>query len=103
LDLPALQLAMRKLADVRMTTASAGPGIEGFRRAHLDALATQSVLGRLNSVVQVTSFDEVRLVSLMARDPEATLQFIKHTLGELASAQPALRRSLRTYLTVGCN
>ncbi|GAA3946947.1 PucR family transcriptional regulator [Allohahella marinimesophila] len=103
LDVQALKTAMRKLADLRMTTASAGRGIEGFRRAHLDALATQSVLGRLNSSAQLASFDEVRLVSLMSRDPEATQQFIKHTLGDLASAQPALRRSLRTYLTVGCN
>ncbi|MAM89800.1 MAG: polyketide synthase regulator [unclassified Hahellaceae] len=103
LDVQALQVALRKLSDVRMTIATAGHGIEGFRRAHLDALATQGVLGRLNSPAQVASFDEIRLVALMARDPEATLQFIKHTLGGLSTAQPSLRRSLRIYLSAGCN
>src|SRR5690606_27755817 len=103
IDLPALRLALKPLAGIRMAIGPAARGVEGFRRAHLDAISTQRVLGRLQAGDQVVSFDMVRLVSLMTRDAEAARHFITHTLGELASAEPVLRRTLLTFLAAGCN
>lgn len=103
IDLDALRSASKELTQVRMAIGAAGQGIEGFRRAHLDALTTQRVLARLRSSARVVDFDMVRLVSLMTRDAEAVQQFVRHTLGELASASPILRRTLLTFLATGCN
>lgn len=103
IDLAPLRLAIKGLPGVRMAIGSSGHGIEGFRRAHLDALTTQRVLGRLPTRAHVVNFDMVRLVSLMTQDPEATHQFVTHTLGALATAAPPLRRALLTFLSTGCN
>lgn len=103
LDLQPLHMAVKGLPGVRMAISSADHGIEGFRRAHLDALTTQRVLGRLHANARVVHFDMVRLVSLMSQDAEATQQFVTHTLGELAAAAPTLRRTLLTFLSTGCN
>jgi DNA-binding PucR family transcriptional regulator len=103
IDPQALRMAVKGLAGVRMTIGSAGQGIEGFRHAHLDALATQRLLGRLRSSARVVSFDMVRLVALMTQNSQALQQFVSHTLGELAFATPILRRTLLTFLNTGCN
>ena len=102
-DLAALQASIKNLPGVRLAIGSAGQGIEGFRRAHLDALTTQRVLGRLQSRTRVVSFDRIRLVSLMTRDPKANQRFVAHTLGQLTSASPQLRRTLLTFLACGSN
>ncbi|WP_160288051.1 PucR family transcriptional regulator [Pseudomonas knackmussii] len=103
IDQAMLQAAIRKLPAVHLAIGSGGEGIEGFRRAHLDALTTQRVLGRLQSRARVVSFDDIRLVSLMTRDPKANQRFVAHTLGQLATASPQLRRSLLTFLACGSN
>ncbi len=103
IDIDQLRMATKGLKDVRMTVGSGGRGIEGFRRAHLDALATQRVLARLRSGARVVNFDMVRLVSLMSQQPEAIHQFVSHTLGDLATAPPVLRKTLLTFLSTGCN
>ena len=102
-DQAALQASIKNLPGVRLAIGSAGQGIEGFRRAHLDALTTQRVLGRLQSRTRVVSFDRIRLVSLMTRDPKANQRFVAHTLGQLTSASPQLRRTLLTFLACGSN
>lgn len=103
LDLHPLRLAIKGLPGVRMAIGSADHGIEGFRRAHLDALTAQRVLSRLHANARVVHFDMVRLVSLMSHDAEANQQFVTHTLGELATAPLPLRRALLTFLSTGCN
>ncbi|MGE5452974.1 MAG: PucR family transcriptional regulator [Acidobacteriota bacterium] len=103
LDLPLLRQTLKGLPGVRVAISSADCGIEGFRRAHLDALTTQHVLGRLHAPAPVVHFDMVRLVALMSQDAEATQQFVAHTLGDLALAPQALRRALLTFLSSGCN
>ena len=102
-DQQALLASIKHLPGVRLAIGSGGDGVEGFRRAHLDALTTQRVLGRLNSSARVVSFDNIRLVSLMTRDPKASQRFVAHTLGQLASAAPQLRRSLLTFIACGNN
>ncbi|MDE1998138.1 MAG: PucR family transcriptional regulator [Burkholderiales bacterium] len=103
LDWHALNLSAKAWAAVRMALGSADAGIEGFRRAHLDALNAQRVLGRLRARTRVVHFDQVRLVSLTSHDAEAAQQFITHTLGDLATADPILQRTLLTFLSTGCN
>lgn len=102
-DLQQLQMVITGLPGVRLALGSTGRGSEGFRRAHLDALTTQRVLGRLHSSARVVDFDMVRLVALMTRDRKASHQFVTHTLGALATAAPVLRRALLTFLSCGCN
>ena len=103
LDAYAVQSAIRTLPDVRMTFGSAGEGIEGFRRAHVDALTAQRVLGRLRSSARAVSFDRLRLAAIMSRDPEATQRFVTYVLGDLVQAAPSLRQTLLTFLECGSN
>lgn len=103
IDQTLLLTAIKKLPGVRLAMGGVGQGVEGFRRSHLDALTTQRVLGRLQSSARVVSFDDIRLVSLMTRDPKANQRFVAHTLGQLASAPPQLRRTLLTFLACGSN
>ncbi|TAK87330.1 MAG: PucR family transcriptional regulator [Aquabacterium sp.] len=103
LDLDTLRGTVQGLAGVRMAIGSTGSGIEGFRRAHLEALSTQSVVARLRSPARVVGFDQVRLVAVMTQNAEAANQFARHTLGQLASAEPALRQALLIFLHTGCN
>jgi DNA-binding PucR family transcriptional regulator len=98
-----LQAYLKDHPGVKIALGSGDKGVEGFRRAHLDALAAQRVMSRLNSPAQAASFDSLRLVALMSRDPEATLRFVNHTLGELVHAPIALKRSLLAFLQSGCN
>lgn len=100
--LPRLQAYLKDHPGVKIALGTGGKGIEGFRRAHLDALAAQRVMSRLNSPAQAASFDSLRLVALMSRDPEATLRFVNHTLGELVHAPVSLKRSLLIFLQSGC-
>jgi len=98
-----LQNYFKKLPGVRMTYASGGKGVEGFRKAHMDALSTQRVLGRLRSTGRVVGFESIRLAEIMSRDPEATNSFISTILGGLNHALPELKASLLTYIECGCN
>ena len=103
LDVERVLAAIRKAPEIRVAIGSSGHGIEGFRRSHLDALTAQRMVARLGTAERVVSFDEIRLVSLVTRDPEGADQFVKHTLGDLESASPELRASLLTFLREGCN
>lgn len=103
IDQEHLRSAVQSQTGVRMALGSASSGIEGFRRAHLDALAAQRVLARLRAGTRVVHFDMVRLLSLISRDPDALQQFVHFTLGDLAKAEPVLCRSLLAFLASGCN
>lgn len=102
-DLRKLRIAIKHLPGVRIAIGSTGSGVEGFRHAHIDALNTQRILGRLHSTQRVADFDMVRLASLMTENPDATHQFVAHTLGRLATAAPSLRNTLVIFLNAGCN
>jgi DNA-binding PucR family transcriptional regulator len=102
-DLNAMRQALKKHPAVRLAVGSAGRGIEGFRQAHDDALASQRTVGRLHSDVSAVHADELRLTSAMTVHLDTTKQFISQTLGDLASAKPILQQSLHTFLAVGSN
>ena len=91
------------LRGVRVAIGSTACGIEGFRRSHLDALATQRLLARLHSMQHVASFTDTQLISLVTENPERADQFIKDTLGELETASPEVRTAVLAFVTEQCN
>jgi DNA-binding PucR family transcriptional regulator len=100
---PQLGKVIDDLRGVRVAIGSTARGIEGFRRSHLDALATQRLLARLHSTQRVASFKDTQLVSLTTENPERADQFIKDTLGELETASPEVRTAVLTFVTEQCN
>lgn len=103
LDLNRLQGVARQFPKIRAAIGSAGAGMNGFRRSHLEALTTQSLMGRLPGAPAIATIDQVRMVSLMTHDARAARQFVLSTLGRLASEPTVLQHSLHAFLANGCN
>ncbi len=102
-ELAEVERAVAELEGVRIAVGPVADGIPGFRRSHLDALATQRLLVRVASDRVVASYDAVELVALVTSDEERSAEFVRRTLGELAEATPELRETLRVYLQNGSN
>jgi DNA-binding PucR family transcriptional regulator len=83
---------------VRAAVGSTGQGVEGFRRSHFEALATQRLVMRSPRAQRLTCYDELELVALAGSDEERAMAFIAATLGDLAHEAPELCESLRIYL-----
>jgi DNA-binding PucR family transcriptional regulator len=102
-DLDAVRIALDALPEVRLALGPTLFGLDGFRRSHLDALATQRLLHRTRTDVRLATFDEVQVVALATQDEERAQELVERTLGPLAGADPELRETLRVYLREGCN
>jgi DNA-binding PucR family transcriptional regulator len=100
---PQLGEVIDDLRGVRVAIGSTARGIEGFRRSHLDALATQRLLARLHSTQRIASFRSIQLASLVTENRERADQFIKDTLGELETASPEVRTAVLAFVTEQCN
>jgi DNA-binding PucR family transcriptional regulator len=101
-DLEAVRAHLAEAAPhVRVALGTTAPGMEGFRRSHLDALATQRLMHRMPGDLRVASYEDVQLVALTTADDERTADFVNRTLGALATASPELRETLRVYLREG--
>ena len=98
-----LETVLKQHENVRISFGSGGSGLDGFRRAHLDAQAAQRVLGRLKSNIQLVSYDRVRLMAFLSKDAKSIQHYSEHVLGELAQAPAAVRQSLHAFLECGCN
>lgn len=103
-----LETVLKQNTGVRISFGSAGHGgagngIDGFRRAHLDAQAAQRVLGRLESNIQLVSYERVRLMAFLSKDAKSIQHYSEHVLGELAQAPATVRQSLHAFLECGCN
>ncbi len=98
-----LEKAIDEMRGIRIAIGPTAPGIEGFRRSHFDAIATQRLLARLHSPQRVARFDTVELVSLVTQDATRADQFIKRTLGKFESAGPELHTAVRTFVNEQCN
>lgn len=98
---PDLGQVARQLEELPHTRVALGPtaaGVTGFRRSHLDALATQRLMHRTPGVLRLASYDDVQVVALVTQDEERAEEFVARTLGELASAPAELRETARIYL-----
>lgn len=102
-DLASVAAAVDKLPGVQIAVGTTVAGIDGFRRSHLDAVATQRVMVRLGSAQRVARFTDVELVALVSADPEQADRFITHTLGDFASADSELRQTVLTFIHHQCN
>jgi DNA-binding PucR family transcriptional regulator len=99
---PAADALAAALPDgVRAAIGTIGSGIDGFRRAHLDALATQRLMQRMPADRRLARYEDVQLVALTAADDARATDFVTRTLGELATAPGDLRETLRVYLREG--
>jgi DNA-binding PucR family transcriptional regulator len=101
--LAAVGAALDQAPEVRIALGTTARGMEGFRRSHLDALATQRLLHRTPADVRLATYDDVQVVALTTQDEERAQELVERTLGPLATAAPELREALRTYLAEGSN
>lgn len=88
---------------VFVALGAAAYSLEGFRASHADAVVTQAFMLRAPGALQVASYDDVQVATLVATDASRAVQFAARTLGALARADPALREMLRTYLVHDSN
>lgn len=102
-DLGELDRAVEEIRGVRIAVGSTGQGIEGFRRSHFDAIATQRLLTRLRSPRRVANFASVELVALVTENTAGADEFIRRTLGGFESASPEMHTAVRTFLNQRCN
>lgn len=82
---------------VRVAVGPAGAGVDGFRRSHFDAVATQRLMGRRPDL-RVARFADVQLVALAIADEQRAREFVARTLGKLADAESELRDTLCVYI-----
>ena len=82
---------------VRVAVGPAGGGIDGFRRSHFDAVATQRLMSRRPDL-RVARFADVQLVTLAIQDEQRAREFVARTLGNLADAESELRDTLCVYI-----
>jgi DNA-binding PucR family transcriptional regulator len=93
----AITAATGPYAGVRVAVGPAGAGVDGFRRSHFDAVATQRLMGR-RPELRVARFADVQLVALALADEQRAREFVARTLGALADADPELRDTLCVYI-----
>jgi DNA-binding PucR family transcriptional regulator len=98
-----LETVLKQNTGIRISFGSSSSGIDGFRRAYLDAQAAQRVLGRLESNIQLVSYERVRLMAFLSKDAKSIQHYSEHVLGELAHAPATVRQSLHAFLECGCN
>ena len=96
-DTGALAAATAAHPAVRVAVGPAGAGIDGFRRSHFDAVATQRLMSRRPDL-RVARFADVQLVTLAIQDEQRAREFVVRTLGQLADADRELRDTLCVYI-----
>jgi DNA-binding PucR family transcriptional regulator len=83
--------------EVRVAIGRPGRDLDGFRRSHLDAAATQRLLARLTSPQQVAHYEDIALVALITADAARADEFVRDTLGDLLTADADIRETVATY------
>lgn len=104
LDVAAVQAALDAAPDdVRVALGPTLSGLEGFRRSHLDALATQRLMHRTPARLRLARYEDVQVVALATQDEDRADEFVTRTLGDLRTAPAELRETVRAYLREGSN
>ena len=102
-DEAGLRAALGAMPAARVALGATAPGLDGFRRSHLDALTVQRMLARLASPRQLATYDEVELVTLLTADPESSEAFVRRTLGALETAGTEITEAVRVFIAAQCN
>lgn len=103
-DLEAIRAALVDLGDPPVPMVALGrphPGVDGFRRTHLDAQqARQVAVIRDDPTRPVTSFLEpgLNVAALLAADLDSTRPWVRETLGDLARDDEQAQRLRHTLL-----
>ena len=101
-DLELLGRELEPLPDVRVALGPTAHGMRGFRRSHLDAVATQRLMYR-SQALRLARYEDVQVVALATADEERAQEFVTRTLGDFATAPFELRETVRVYLREGSN
>jgi DNA-binding PucR family transcriptional regulator len=102
-DAAQVQKALDRIPAARIAIGPTARGVEGFRRSHLEAIRMQRTLDRLRSDQQVAFFEDLQMVALIVRNPDAANEFIKTTLGDFETASAELQETLLTFINEQCN
>ena len=94
----AVEQAIEDIPAVRIALGLPATGLDGFRRSHLDAIDTQRLMYNVPRAARVGRYADVQLVALALHDPGRAAEFVARTLGDLATASPELRETVRTYI-----
>jgi DNA-binding PucR family transcriptional regulator len=103
LEAEAIRDAMEHDEQVRVALGTPAPSLTGFRKSHLEAMATQRLARRLPNPSPVTTYEDVEVVALATGEEERAVEFVARTLGPLAQAPAELRDTLRIYLREQCS
>ncbi|MFT4011514.1 MAG: helix-turn-helix domain-containing protein [Nocardioidaceae bacterium] len=98
-----LEAVLTRVPDVRIALGQPRSDLEGFRQSHLEASTVQQMMARLGTKRQVGTYAGAQLIAMLSADVSRADEFVADTLGDLASAEPELRATLRTYLEQRCN
>jgi DNA-binding PucR family transcriptional regulator len=73
-------------AGIHVAMSGVHTGIDGFVQAHDDAVRTAGVVRErgAHSTGRIAVYEQVELVALLARDPDACDRFVRRVLGRLA-------------------
>ncbi len=89
--------------DVLIAIGRPGTDVAGFRRSHLDALATQRMMTGLESPQHIAHYRDIQLAALLTTDPERAAEFLAETLGDLLHADSETRETVAAYIREQCN
>ena len=93
-----VERAVADRENVKVALGSTLPGVDGFRRSHFDALATQRLMHSAQSELRVASYEDVQIAALVTREETRALEFVRRTLGDFAQAPEELRETARAYV-----
>lgn len=102
-DSDAVAASIAVYPDVRVAIGTAGDGVGGFRRSHVEAITTQQMMARLHSPQQLARFTDVEMVSLITADPDRAGEFVGRVLGDFAGAGAELQDAVRVFVASQCN
>lgn len=98
--------AIAAAASVRVAFGLPAPGLAGFRRSHLEALAAQRMLRVTARPGHIVLYDSVELEHLISQDHEAMRTFVERELSGLLGGDgnaARLRETLGCYLESMCS
>lgn len=97
-ELTGVTAELDHIPGIRIAVGPTNAGTEGFRRSHLDALTAQRLVAQTGSPCRLVRFTDIELIAPLISDPEQTDRFIRRTLGDFASADFELRRTVLTFI-----
>lgn len=103
IDHVAVEEAAVNWPGVNVAVGRSGDGVDGFRRSHFDATATQRLASRLSDAGVVTRFEEVQLLALLDGDRAGADEFVRTTLGRFVEAAREDHDMLRAWIRHQCN